>query len=322
MVQMRQQDTPHVPDAFHQYEQMSRSLPIVNDSHVTHQAVSGTDQTTQAFYSNAAAPRVLTDAYMLRALREEHPLAHISLFTSYPGDLLAFAGASDEADARPLTDSSDALSEPLQKLSYLPPGRRVDGPTPSIGRFISQVLFGKYAYRWLGREWILYVVDSKQGSDAYPVMRTQFLVDVGKAVKPEDAGHGSEPPQYAAAAVVSAAAQYILTLRNEIWVFDGGFWRKDANMYRSVEKANWEDVILPAELKGQLQNDTVRFFGSRERYQRLRVPWKRGVIYYGPPGNGKTVSIKALMRMLYMREGLAKGLEMRVEPLYVRSLSR
>nr|GFD61087.1 hypothetical protein [Tanacetum cinerariifolium] len=54
--------------------------------------------------------------------------------------------------------------------------------------------------------------------------------------------------------------------------------------------------------------------------QKLKVPWKRGIIYYGPPGNGKTISIKAMMNSLYKR-GANGDTRMAVPTLYVRTLS-
>jgi len=86
-------------------------------------------------------------------------------------------------------------------------------------------------------------------------------------------------------------------------------------MFKSVAKAKWENVILDADKKKAVQDDVIRFFESRARYNKLNVPWKRGVIYYGPPGNGKTISIKALMNQL-------ANLPDPVPSLYVRSLVR
>ncbi|KAL8988899.1 MAG: hypothetical protein Q9169_008482 [Polycauliona sp. 2 TL-2023] len=64
-------------------------------------------------------------------------------------------------------------------------------------------------------------------------------------------------------------------------------------------------------IKGEME----KFFGGEERYKRLKVPWKRGVIYYGPPGNGKTISIKAMMHTLSLYTPTP------IPTLYVRSLS-
>ncbi|KAJ2971269.1 hypothetical protein NUW58_g9464 [Xylaria curta] len=77
--------------------------------------------------------------------------------------------------------------------------------------------------------------------------------------------------------------------------------------------ASWDNVILDDGMKKAIIDDHVSFFDSRDTYARLKVPWKRGIIYYGPPGNGKTISIKATMNMLYARKNP-------VPTLYVRSL--
>ena len=40
--------------------------------------------------------------------------------------------------------------------------------------------------------------------------------------------------------------------------------------------------------------DLTRFFASRERYEALGIPWRRGYLLYGPPGTGKTSLVTAL----------------------------
>jgi transitional endoplasmic reticulum ATPase len=44
-----------------------------------------------------------------------------------------------------------------------------------------------------------------------------------------------------------------------------------------------------------------RFFDSKDIYDEYGVPWKRGLIFHGPVGNGKTISLKALMHTLQDR---------------------
>src|SRR3569833_3628666 len=66
-------------------------------------------------------------------------------------------------------------------------------------------------------------------------------------------------------------------------------------------------------MKANLMRDVHSFFDSRELYASLGVPWKRGVILHGVPGNGKTMSLKALINTLSKRTPA-------VPALYVKSL--
>lgn len=63
-------------------------------------------------------------------------------------------------------------------------------------------------------------------------------------------------------------------LHNEIWVFNQGFWRKDALLWRDIQSANWDDVILDADFKKALQKDIYGFFSSEKLYKDLGIPWK------------------------------------------------
>ena len=47
---------------------------------------------------------------------------------------------------------------------------------------------------------------------------------------------------------------WIYTPNNQIWVFDQ-FWKLDRELYASVQKADWKDIILPSELKDGVIND-------------------------------------------------------------------
>lgn len=65
-------------------------------------------------------------------------------------------------------------------------------------------------------------------------------------------------------------------------------------------------------MKRALTSVSNKFFHSKEIYEEYGVPWKRGLIFYGPAGNGKTISIKAIMNALTKRKDS-------IALLYVRS---
>ncbi len=87
-------------------------------------------------------------------------------------------------------------------------------------------------------------------------------------------------------------------VRGEILVFKDGYWEKDEELFKAIKSSTFENVILPDSLRQQVQNDFKHFFDSREIYERYGIPWKRGALFIGPPGNGKTHTLKALINQL------------------------
>jgi AAA+ superfamily predicted ATPase len=84
-------------------------------------------------------------------------------------------------------------------------------------------------------------------------------------------------------------------LKKEIWVLQNGYWHKSKSLYQSIQQTKWDDIILDETFKSNLRRDTATFFSSQEIYRSLGISWKRGILFLGPPGNGKTESIKALL---------------------------
>lgn len=55
---------------------------------------------------------------------------------------------------------------------------------------------------------------------------------------------------------------------------------------------------MDEKLKSEFREDVEGFFRKEALYRDYSMPWKRGIILLGPPGNGKTITLKALQRTL------------------------
>ncbi|CAI4218085.1 unnamed protein product [Parascedosporium putredinis] len=141
-----------------------------------------------------------------------------------------------------------------------------------------------FAYDWEDNKFIIYLADGRDGMSSYPQVRNYYILTKDKAK---------------ADALIVAAGKWSSEVQEEVWVFDQGNWQKSSELFRSIMQSSWDNVILDKEMKNAIIGDHLTFFTP---------------LYYGPPGNGKTISIKATMKMLW-------ELEKPVITLYVRSLA-
>lgn len=99
-------------------------------------------------------------------------------------------------------------------------------------------------------------------------------------------------------AFIDAVCRWNHAVRGEILVYSDGYFHKDAALYAAIMKADLEQLVLEGALKQQLRDDFTQFLASRVSYEEHGVPWKRGALLIGPPGNGKTLCVKALVKHL------------------------
>ena len=207
-------------------------------------------------------------------------------------NLLQFAAAGHA------TADLDIVDESVQRYRYFYAGSARRG-IPD--RLVESRTFAKYVYKWGIQYFIVYIVQMgyqqlqyilKEPAEGETIMSRNSATDtliatVGAWLKPED--------------------------EKFIYVYDGGFWQQSRDLYKHVQKAEWKDVILKEAMKKTITDLMHKFFDSKGIYKDLGVPWKRGVIFHGPAGNGKTISIKAMMHSLFRKY------EDSIPSLYVKS---
>ncbi len=106
----------------------------------------------------------------------------------------------------------------------------------------------------------------------------------------------------------AAVCEWNSEIQGEILVFEDGYWAKDSELFESIQSSNFDNLILAGTLKQDIQDDLAHFLASQEIYETYGIPWKRGILFIGSPGNGKTHAVKALIN------------KMQVPCLYVKSL--
>ena len=84
----------------------------------------------------------------------------------------------------------------------------------------------------------------------------------------------------------------------EVLVFSGGGWSKSEELHEDIKTADLGQLVLEGELKNEMIRDFTTFFASESLFRDYGLPWKRGALFLGPPGNGKTHMIKGLTQLL------------------------
>ncbi|KAF2755318.1 proteasome-activating nucleotidase [Pseudovirgaria hyperparasitica] len=233
--------------------------------------------------------RTATDITFLNILKNRHPNHHITSYTPANCDLHGYAAAGFAKSTLIDDDESFALT-----TSYHAPALRLERQHHP-GDLKDTMLLACWRYEWTTTEFLVYNLQLRSVFRGGPEIYAFVLA-------PRSDGAVSKGHSTATDKLMLAAGQWSQDLHEEVYVFDGGSWVKNKDLHASIQTSTWDDVILDASTKTALIDDVEGFFDSRDLYAEFAVPWKRGIIFHGLPGNGKTISIKALMAVLARRE--------------------
>jgi chaperone BCS1 len=96
-------------------------------------------------------------------------------------------------------------------------------------------------------------------------------------------------------ALIEAAMEHRIARElNKIAIYVPSPYNNEWSRARLGNNRKLDSVVLKVGQKEAILADLNRFFASRERYEALGIPWRRGYLLYGPPGTGKTSLVTAL----------------------------
>jgi hypothetical protein len=154
------------------------------------------------------------------------------------------------------------------------------GPKPGDGSLSRSTANGAYDVRWEGHDLVVALASWSEGTCSH----FHFWV--------------LARDRETAEAFLVAVCRFGHTPRQEILVINGERWKKDPDLYAAIRASSLDDLVLPAALRNELVEDFTTFLAARNDYAQLGVPWKRGVLFLGPPGNGKTHCLRGVLGML------------------------
>lgn len=235
-----------------------------------------------AFKNHSTGINNNTEVVILNIIRSAHPNLHITPVSEKECDFNRWAEAGHAALTLKRQDNQF-----ISWRRYNAPESRVRGDVGSLGEHVTfgefDLEFRETTFQLYSAEWVYNVVGHRTRM-FYLLSPNTGLNEKGYSTAVDD--------------LLLNTGKWTSELHDEVYVFDSGDWEKDASMWKAIKSSYWDDVILDPATKHSLIDDVQGFFNSIATYREYSAPWKRGIIFHGPPGNGKTLTIKALAHSL------------------------
>ena len=70
---------------------------------------------------------------------------------------------------------------------------------------------------------------------------------------------------------------------------------------RLQARYDWDSVVMDANVRRMVRSDFELFFHREEWFRQHNLPYRRGYLFWGPPGNGKTATIRVMASHPHIR---------------------
>ncbi|KAL8710881.1 MAG: hypothetical protein Q9220_004685 [cf. Caloplaca sp. 1 TL-2023] len=272
------------------------SFTIINPPAPEHESSKHSHTPFADYEQHSTSTRKATVVVLSNTLRRRYPDHALSIVTTSTCNIQGFCNAGKA--------TLDAWKPQVALRTYQAPSTQLDGQE---GIVLHQTVFDECAITYQNRQFIVYIAECLKEGAFFPLQVHNFIL-----YRPQQPDEPSELASAVIDLLILEASKWTLELHQEIWIFDQLSWSKSHELWQSAQDADWDDVILDEEMKTSVRDDVEGFFREREEYKRFAIPWKRGIIFHGPPGNGKTISIRAIMKTLA---------SLSVASLYVKSFT-
>jgi ATPase family associated with various cellular activities (AAA) len=142
------------------------------------------------------------------------------------------------------------------------------------------------------------MIDHEDDDESYPVPTSKRMAKISQKT---DTDMDYSQWQVGANGKFRAAAQTIPHLHPGVYKID----QDDMGPFLQLQTVISDNIVeLPETANVRVLSGMKKFWQSQDRYNQFGLVYKRGVLLWGPPGSGKSVTINLLMQELISLKGI------------------